>query len=211
MSVRSEDIAELFLSLVVQPEKAAAVIGDLREQAPEQGRAWFWASVFRTFAYSVARDFFGEPWLMVKLAFVGFFAQLLVAGCIIAPFYFLQSAVMALGGAVQIAPNVTALPAWILQTMLTLGPVVPFLAGWMVANRSDNRELAAAAANIFRAVMLHGAALYLSALQVKRIGKPWPNVDSTHDLWLGGLLLLAGALMSRYRRIGLGRVRNLLA
>jgi hypothetical protein len=46
--VRSANTAEKILSRVTTPERAAAIVGDLAEEARKRGTLWFWFHVFRT-------------------------------------------------------------------------------------------------------------------------------------------------------------------
>ena len=93
--MRRDRLAEKILSLVAPPDRVAAVVGDLMEDAGEQGRLWFWRSVTRIWLSLLGRDLFFAPlkmavssalaWfvymvLSVILAFAGYFAVSIIWG-----------------------------------------------------------------------------------------------------------------------------------
>jgi hypothetical protein len=64
-------LAESMLELVAPADHAAAVIGDLIEEAPRRGRRWFWLSVVRTALAFVWRDIATRPISTVFQAALG--------------------------------------------------------------------------------------------------------------------------------------------
>ena len=188
--------AELLLSFVGQPGTAASVVGDLAEEFHDRSRTRFWISVFRTFASTIARDLTDEPWRMLKstaCAWGTWALLVLIMIQIAAP---IQTFIMRSGGGIQVSPHEIDPPTWILPTLNVLGYFLLFYVAWKVAKRSMNREIAATAACVLFRVILHDPVLVLSAMQERRIGRPYPNVHNT-DFLLETALFLAAAILSR--------------
>jgi hypothetical protein len=105
---------------------------------------------------------------------------------------------------VQVGSSTTAPAAWVqpvLQILTCTG--IPFFAGRGVARRSAGRELAAACAMVALLVALYVAALCLSAMQIRRIGVPWPGMQHPLTVFAmtcsEGLFAMAGAVLFRRR------------
>jgi hypothetical protein len=177
--VRSAAAAEWILSLVTPPERAASTVGDLLEQRPARGTPWFWSNVLRTACSHIWRDLSSSPRQMMWLAFWGWLANweigaLLSAGYVLAPALFLH-----------VAPP----PPWFHPVFtVMLCTIVPFLAGSMVARRSEGHELAA----VFSVVSL------MAAFQIIRIwcALPAPQYESGQFCALV-LFMAAGAIHIR--------------
>jgi hypothetical protein len=76
--------------------------------------------------------------------------------------------------------------------------IVPFLVGWMVAERSRSRELAAAFALNLVSAAIHFLFMYLSALQVRRYGRAMPGIEKTViTVCVRPLFMTAGAIFFR--------------
>ena len=71
-------LAERLLSLVMRPERAAAVIGDLLERVPRRGQAWFWLALTRTGVACVAHDVMAAPLSLAFGAAIAWFAYMFV-------------------------------------------------------------------------------------------------------------------------------------
>jgi len=87
-------------------------------------------------------------------------------------------------------------PAWgYLLLAIAAETIVPFYIGWRTARRCENRELASAMCMIALIFCLHALLNWLSALQVQRIGIPYPGREYA---LLGSisesLFVLAGAI-----------------
>jgi hypothetical protein len=64
-------IAEWILALVTSEDRAAAMAGDLMEQAGVRGVVWFWSSVLRILASLLWTGMAGNPARITGLAFLG--------------------------------------------------------------------------------------------------------------------------------------------
>jgi len=71
-------LAERLLSLVMRPERAAAVIGDLLEHVPRRSQAWFWLALTRTGCACVAGDVMAAPLSLAFGAAIVWFAYMVV-------------------------------------------------------------------------------------------------------------------------------------
>ena len=69
----SDRLAETILSLVIAPDRSAAAVGDLVEEADGRGRAWFWTSVARIALSSAGRDLLTKPVAMAVSAALAWF------------------------------------------------------------------------------------------------------------------------------------------
>jgi len=215
--MRSEAAAEVLLSLVVAPEIAESMVGDLAEAAPAPGKLLFWWSVLRTAAFRIGRDLCDAPLRMLQLAFCGTFYSLLLSGVVALAFSLLSNAAMAFGGGVRTyradgGLSMVAPPGWVMGiAIIALVTVVPFLVGWLLANRSRGCEMTALLAYFLLAAALHGLKLYLSALQLRRIGHPWRGTEETlAQLWSVRGFLTMGAIFSRIGRFGPSGIRKVL-
>ena len=90
--MRDDRIAESILVLVATPERASAAIGDLMEELPSHGRAWFWRATLRTAAYCVWRDLTSIPVRMAWAAVYGWFWYMLLTLVLLLVGYMLVNA-----------------------------------------------------------------------------------------------------------------------
>ena len=168
-------LAEWILALTVAPDRAATTVGDLVEDASRRGALWFWSSVLRTALSHLWRDLNAAPFRLIRLALWGWMAQLgltvLVLGLV---FNVSQSILNSWGPWVcQGGTCATiAVPNWAYSTgEICFGIIIfPLLVGWWVADRSRGKELGAAFAINFGSAAIHFLFVYLSALQMRRIG-----------------------------------------
>jgi len=68
-------IAERFLSLVMERARAAAVVGDLLEVSPSHGTFWFWSNVLETWTANVWREWTCHPRFVFRVAAYGTLLQ----------------------------------------------------------------------------------------------------------------------------------------
>lgn len=184
--------AELVLSLAIAPDRAAAVIGDLKEEG--RGRFWFWWVVLGTAARHVWQDLRLHPGWAIGRASWGLGAWLVYSAS-------LGMIVFAVRRFVPDPPS--GYPSW--QDPLTLTAIVllfPLLMGWQNARRWPGRELASAAATTGVLACLYLLELYLSSLQEQRIGKPFPGVEvALPRLIAESFFTILGALLERWRTV----------
>ena len=171
----SAAVAEWILSLVAPPDRAASTVGDLVEEASSRGTLWFWSCVLRTAGSHLWHDLTLSPLRMLGLAFWGSW-RLGSSACFSGSSY-LRVAWYARSFEhfVPLADAAVALGAF-----LCLGTGVhrrPLLVGWEVARRSAGREMAAAFAVVALFAAFYVVSLYLSAIQVRQIGMPWPGME----------------------------------
>jgi hypothetical protein len=93
--MRDDRLAEWILGLVATPDRASAAIGDLMEELPRHGRAWFWRATLRTAAGCVWRDLTSVPFRMAGAAFIGWFGYMLLALLLLLVGYVLEYAAWA--------------------------------------------------------------------------------------------------------------------
>lgn len=178
--MRSAALAEWLLSLVIPPDRAASTVGDLLEESNARGALWFWSGVLRTACSHVWRDLSASPFKMLRLAAWGWLANwvlgaLLMAAYVIAPSLFLPR----LGFHYEV-------PSWFNPVFtVMICTVVPFLAGLMVARRSEGREMAGVVAVLS----------LMAALQIVRIW--WPIGYKLAEFCALALFMTAGAIHVR--------------
>jgi hypothetical protein len=169
--MREARIAQLILSLATTPDRAASTVGDLLEGADTRGSLWFWSSVLRTAGSLCWRDFCSAPLRMIWLGFWGFLAA----------FFYGTAPMAALGLLVFLAvrigpnPNPPTNPLWVWPLLIASEIFGAVFAGWEVARSSKGRELAAAFSVTFMVAAFYALTVYLSALQFRRIGRPYPS------------------------------------
>ena len=71
--MRSDRVAELLLSMVAPPDRAASTVGDLVEEGVGRGGSWFWWSVARVASTLLGRDLVSFSVRMAASAAVGWF------------------------------------------------------------------------------------------------------------------------------------------
>jgi hypothetical protein len=144
--MRNAQVAEWILSLVTTPERAAATVGDLLENAASRSRFWF--GVWRTAFSLLWRDFSGDPARMMSLAFRGFLFRFSILFVLVVVLFIAIVFMGFLAGLfghptditdVAIHPIVNAVGE-VLSVGLSI--VVSFKAGRWMARRSPGRELA---------------------------------------------------------------------
>ncbi|MEP7354680.1 MAG: hypothetical protein ABI824_15740 [Acidobacteriota bacterium] len=200
--MQKANIAEWILSLAMPPDRAHSSVGDLMEEGESRSRPWFWFSVVQATSTQVFREITGSPWDMLKLYLWGWWAGIALIGTVLLPTtWLLDPIAWKLGfacGDSQCWPVVDWGNPW-LKRPLEIATV--FIAGWLMANRSKGRELSAAFASILFGNSTHLVVMYLSALQVRRIGQPWPIEGPVLSLVVGPMVAIAAALYARYRRL----------
>jgi hypothetical protein len=67
--MRNDRVAEWLLASVAARERAASILGDLRESAATRGELWFWTNVLRTAASLSWRGVADDPRGMLTIAF----------------------------------------------------------------------------------------------------------------------------------------------
>jgi len=142
--MRNAQLAEWILSLVTSPERAAATVGDLMENASELGM--FWLGVLRTAGSLLWREFAEDPANLMGLAFRGFLLQF----ALLLAFFALFLIPVGLAGLIAgLFWNPTA-NVFDFSVFATVGQVlgigltllVSFQVGRWMARRSPGRELA---------------------------------------------------------------------
>jgi hypothetical protein len=191
-AVRNSNIAQLILSLATTPDRAATTVGDLLEEADTRGSLWFWSSVLRTACSLCWRDFFSAPLRMLWLGLRGFLA---VSFWSVFP--------LGLVGLVFTRPNSSPL----MNPLLVWPPLIAseifgaVWAGWGVAKSSKGRELAAAFSVTITVAAFYALAEYLSALQLRRIGQPYPGREYAFAQdCLEVFFVILGAVLFRSRK-----------
>jgi hypothetical protein len=190
--MRNAAAAEWILSLVVAPDRAASTVGDLVEEASSRGTLWFWSSLLRTACSHFWRDLLVSPLRTVRLAFWGLGAS------------WILGALLGMTVSLLRVHFVDFVPHWEHPLILVLVVIAaPLLAGWEVARRSAGRDLPAAFAVAALLAAFHVVSLYLSAMQVRRIGIPWPGMENAFTMFcVRALCVIAGAILFRCRTLG---------
>jgi hypothetical protein len=201
--MRSALAADWILSLVAAQDRAASTVGDLVEEASSRGVLWFWSSVLRTAGSHLWHDLSVSPLRTVRLAFWGLLANWWL-GFLLASFattvWISVSDHLGLGVHFQ-GGSVISVPPWGYSILtIAICTAVPFLVGWKVARRSDGRELAAAFALVALFAVFQLLVHYLSAMQVGRIGRPWPGIENAFSVFCARVpCVIAGAMLFRCR------------
>jgi hypothetical protein len=186
-------VAERILSLTIAPDRAAALIGDLAEDLRERGCVWFWWSVLSIALSRVVQDLLLHPMWAIGRALWGLWmtvASLLVFAVLALPLSFLLPRVDTFDGS---APS-----PWLgLLETAAMCSFIPFGVGRQIARWSPGRELASAMAMTALRLCIFGVSSYLSALQMRKIGKPFP-VEDVRALAAGCVCMLLGAFFQRW-------------
>ena len=171
--MRRDRMAERILGLFTSPERAAAVTGDLMEDARASGTVWFWGCVARTAFSMLGRDLADVPLFMAGLAFRGAVFALCLS--------LLWGLATIAGVAVFAIVWVQVRPAWLsvtgglqyLSQIVALAGIgwVQYRTGRWMARRAGGREIAACAA-----YLLFGLAIGIAV----GLTEPWwaPAVES---------------------------------
>lgn len=77
--MRSDRVAELLLSMVAPPDRAASTVGDLVEEGVGRGASWFWWSVVRVASRLLGRDLVSFSAPMAASAAVGWFLYMAIS------------------------------------------------------------------------------------------------------------------------------------
>ena len=77
--MRSEQLAQRILSLVVSSDRAEAVVGDLVEATASRGPTWFWTSLARVVTASLCQDVWRAPLRFVGFAAISWFVYMSVS------------------------------------------------------------------------------------------------------------------------------------
>lgn len=177
--MREPATAELILSLVMAPDRAASTLGDLLEERQTGGRARFWRSIASTFAAAFLRDLIADPLTKVRLAL---WAWLNSAWCGALTYFVLYYVLPQ----VPAGPHASDTTPWTPRITLFLQcTVIALLIGWGVGKASQSRELATGLA----------AALLLPAALVRV-----PHVTSPEEFLVTTPFVLAGAILYRFSK-----------
>ncbi len=186
--------AEWILSLVIAPGRAAAAIGDLQEERSERGRLWFWWSVLGTAASHLWQDLRLHPGWAIGRAFWALGTTIVYTFLFGFPlFMWLPRVHYYEPGVAVSAPSPWAAPL-LIGAMCSL---VPFVVGGQNARQPPQRELASATAGIVMRVSFCLLSLCLSALQMRKIGHPFPTEDPRIIVAASFSMLLGAALQRR--------------
>jgi hypothetical protein len=182
-------VAQGLLSFVSAPERAAAMVGDLEEEASTRGPGWFWWNVFRTMAAHLGRDLSEAPLRMARYAFWGWSSSWVIA--------------VLLSMAVALWRNrlIGHIPTWEPTVHLTIYQVIaPLLCGWDRARQYQRQAVAAACATVLLMAVVQLLSVYLSNLQLQRMGQPWPGMESPFlQTLVRSTFFLAGSVLFRTR------------
>lgn len=199
--MRKVALAEWILSLTVAADRAATTVGDLVEDASTRGVVWFWSSVLWTALSHFWRDLNASPLRMIKLALWGCLAES-VLGFLAITFW--QSILNTWGPVVD--NHTTMVPQWAYSLLGII--VVPLVVGWMVANLSHGRELAAGFAFNLLGATIYFSLLYMWSHPAHRFpGARYPEMESlVATFCVRPLFGMAGALSFRWL-VGSRRLR----
>jgi hypothetical protein len=195
--MRKGALAEWILSLTIPRDRAASTAGDLMEDASTRGALWFWSSVLRTAASRVLEDLCASPLLLLALALWGWLAMWILAILIGIPALEVWQQILD-------SQRQTLPPHWAYKAIdIGAGVIIaPFLISRMVARSSAGRELSSAFALNLQSAVIHLVPVYLSALQMRRMGQPWPGIESWFIvLCARPFFVIAGAIFYRRRVI----------
>ncbi len=198
--MRNAHLAEWTLALVTSRDRAAAVVGDLLEDATTRGACWFWSSVFRTAASLVWRDIVEHPARMAGLACGGLAVEI---GLILLALVLAGVAGTAIGilgaGSGPSAPLTSARSRLVVKLVVEASFwVTPFVVGRVLARWAPGRELAACLAyatlgSIFTIVIMIA---WPGSDGVSFSGLLWGTLGDTAQ---STPLLVVGAVWGRYR------------
>ncbi|HTM18458.1 MAG TPA: hypothetical protein VL135_16215 [Terracidiphilus sp.] len=200
-------LAEWILSLTLAPDRATTTVGDLIEDASTRGVLWFWSSVLRTTLSHLLRDLGAYPLRIARLALWGLLMEGVLGILHILPVIAVWQWILDHWGPI-VDNQTTEVPQWGASILsIVFGVVIiPFLVGWMVADRSGGRELAAAFALNVVGAAPHFLFIYLLSLQVHRPGNIYPTAENTLiTLCVRPLFVTAGAVF--FRNYGPKRLR----
>ncbi|MGC4055994.1 MAG: hypothetical protein QM757_44875 [Paludibaculum sp.] len=187
--MRNAATAHRLLSLVSAPEKAASIVGDLEEEASTRGQRWFWRNVLHTAATHLGRDLSKAPLRMIAWAFWGWSGSWALAQ------------LFSLAVAMWRSRLIGNIPSWELPVHAAIYLVIaPFLCGWDQARHKLGKAMAAACATVMLMAVVQLVSVYLSNLQVQRIGQPWPGMEWPFLQTLARTtFFLAGSILFRMR------------
>jgi len=178
--MRSIAIAEQVLSMTTTPQRAAAIAGDLTEEAARRGLVWFWLNLFRITSSFVWQSWTSEPLRMLRL---GVGAAILNSFVLFTLFAGLVLAITI--GSVWTDASVIASIGSFGSSWSVM--VSQFLTGRWLARRATHREIPACAA-----YLLIDAVFWISiSVALFRAQVPGVNLD---DMALGQLMNLASSV-----------------
>jgi len=202
--MRSARIAEWILSLATIPERAAATVGDLLEEAGSHGVVWFWTSILSTMVALLWRDVMSAPRRMTRLAVIGYlYGFLLLAAAV--P---LLTVVMSIGVLVATAlgiidaqhppafqnSSIYGLFGWVLNI------IVQFVVGRWLARRSPGQELAPCMVQVILGYVV-GAVVWFLWGGILGAGSSILDVSNLAFYVLADVPLWAGAITVRFARL----------
>jgi hypothetical protein len=186
-------VAELFLCLFTDADRATSIVGDLQEQAQERNSLWFWMQVLRTAAVLFAHNVAAAP---LQLGVLVVFGCLFELTCTWIGGFLMRAWVN--------AANATPSHPAILLPLADFGIWVwqsghPLLVGILVARLARGRELTVcvAVAVAMALVDVFFVASFFWWNQALLRQTPWRVVTNSADsaIWLTGVLVFAGALV----------------
>ncbi|WP_321474281.1 hypothetical protein [uncultured Paludibaculum sp.] len=185
--MRSAKLSQWLLSLLVEPKVAEATVGDLLEM--HRGRLGFWYSVLRIAVSHLTQDFRAAPVRMIGYAFWGFGASLILGIFLVWTVALIDRKLL------------NAIPPWEVPLgLVCFFALAPLRSGWALARRAWRREVAAALATMALFAAWYLLSVFLSDLQMRRIGKPWPGMEDAFVLTVvKASFFLAGALWYRIK------------
>jgi len=191
-------VAELFLCLFTDADRATSIVGDLQEQAQERNSLWVWIQVLRTAGVLFVHNVAAAPLQLGVLVVVGCLLELTctwIGG-------FLMRAWVNAANAAPPHPAIL-LPLgdfgiWVWQSGH------PLLVGILVARLARGRELTVCVA-VAVGMALVNLFFFVSFFwwnHALLTNTPWRVVTNSADsaIWLTAVLVLAGALV-RGRRL----------
>lgn len=186
--MRESAIAELILSLVISPDRAASTLGDLLEERQTRGSLWFWWSLLGTVSSHVWQDLRLDPRWALRRGLWGIAVELLYSGLL---FVVIIPSILGLVAGAAISVHVpapfSAQPRWAAPLAGTWMYIAcPLLIGWQNARRSPQRELASAVVVVSMRLCLL-----------------FPAFGSAYAL-IAPVSMIIGAALSRRRRIAHG-------
>ncbi|HVW19992.1 MAG TPA: hypothetical protein VG838_12565 [Opitutaceae bacterium] len=195
-------IAEWFISLVMEREQAAAIVGDLLEAGASKSVGWFWSNVLRTWAMSVWRDVRSHPGFVLGLAMLGILVN--AAGCFVA-----SLAMALLERTIWAGLSGWEASLWLFAERLLVVSVGAFAAGRWIARFSLGKEVAVCLAMVLVAPPILNVLDVLMWGFLTLAGGPVAVAPLTFVWWNNGWMLfslvpyLMGAMLAR-RRQGTG-------
>ncbi len=198
-------IAEGFISLVMEREQAATVVGDLLEAGASRSIGWFWSNVFRTCTASVWRDAKSDPGFVLSRAVLGVLVN--ASGCAA-----VSLAMAVLKRVVISGFSIHETYSWGFAEEVIIVSAGAFRAGGWIVRFSLGKEVAVCVAMVFLApIIFSGVAMLLWGF-LTLIQSPIAAPPFTLIWWNNGWMLfsfvpcLLGAALARRRRHNAGAI-----